>query len=127
MMHRVLIVDAVRAVRMLLAQMIQGHGDVPVEAETAEAALGKALENPPDAIIVNHCLDGRSGADLVREIRAANSDKLRSVPIVALSGRRGTERTLLDAGASCFLTKPYCEAELMKAVNWAIEVYGTRA
>ena len=69
---------------MLLVQILDAHGYASVEAETAEDAIGVALRDPPDVILVDHHLGGASGAELVREVRAANSDLLRTVHIVGL-------------------------------------------
>jgi len=109
---------------MLLVEILRRNGYAPVEAETAEDAFAAALTDPPDVLVVDYHLGERSGADLIREVRAASSEELRSLPIVGLSGRRGSERPLLDAGASCFLEKPFTEPQVLKAVSWAIEVYG---
>ena len=126
-MPRVLIVDDSRAVRMLLVQILEAHGYAPVEAETAEDALDIALVHPPDVMVVDYLLPARSGADLVRDVRGAQREELRSVPIVGLSGSRGGERPLFDAGVSCFVAKPFDEEKLLRAVRWALEVYAPTA
>lgn len=126
-MRRILIVDDSRAIRQLLAQALAAHGYSAIEAETGEDALFIAVPDPPDAIVVDYHLPGLSGAELIRTIRAASDAVLREVPIVGLSGRQGSERILLDAGASCFIPKPFREVELIKAVRWALDVYGTVA
>jgi len=126
-MQRVLVVDDSRAVRMLLVQILEAHGYASVEAETAEDAFDVALRDPPDVMVVDHHLGISSGADLVRVVRAAKSDRLRSMPIVGLSGRRGSEGPLLDAGASCFIAKPFHEGELLEAVSRALGPDGRSA
>ena len=43
-----------------------------------------------------------------------------SPPWAGLSGRAGSERELLGAGAQLFLSKPFGEAELLAAVRRAL-------
>jgi CheY-like chemotaxis protein len=114
---RVLVVDDSRPIRLLLTQALEAHGYAPVQAETAEDALAIALSDPPDAIVVDHHLPGLSGVDFVRIVRGSSNARLRSVPVVGLSGVNGSERALLDAGASCFIPKPIHEPALIKAVS----------
>ena len=122
-MLRVLVVEDIRAMRMALVLILKAHGYTPVEAETAEDALEAAALHPPDLMLVDHSLPGRSGADLVRAIRQNECEWLRSVPIVGLSGARGSEQPLLEAGASCFVPKPIRSEQILKAVRWAVDVY----
>jgi len=124
---RVLIVDDSRALRALLVGILEAHGYASVEAETADDAFDLALADPPNAMIVDYLLPARSGADLVRDVRGAQSERLRSVPIIGLSSYRGSERPLLDAGASCFVAKPIRWSGLVKAVTSALEVYRSDA
>ena len=125
-MRRVLIVDDSRAIRTLLVQSLQENGYTAVEAESAEDALDIALRDPPDAMVIDYFLPDRSGADLTRAFRAFANEKLGSVPIIGLSGSRGTEQPLLDAGASCFIAKPFHEAQLLEALTRALDVSAPR-
>ena len=74
--------------------------------------------------VVDHHLPGLSGAELIVLVRGAARPKPQSLPIVGLAGRAGSERVLMDAGASCFIHKPFSETDLSKAVRWALDVYG---
>ncbi len=113
---RVLVVEDNRALRSLLAQILEVHGFAPVEAECAEDALHVATNDPPDLVIVDQHLPSLNGADLIRLLRAATPG-LRDTPILGLSGRRGSEQQLLSAGASCFVPKPFHEAGLLDAIR----------
>lgn len=121
---RVLVVDDSGAVRGLLVRALQLHGFGTEEAERAEDALRMVVKDPPDVIIVDQFMPGMSGAELLRALRISPSPRLREVPVIGLSGRMGSEQALLEAGASCFLAKPFNEQALIKAVRWALSVYG---
>jgi CheY-like chemotaxis protein len=122
---RVLVVDDNRAIRILLTQILELHGCATVEAERAEDALRLATQDPPDLLVVDQFLPGWSGADLIRMIRGSDSGALRTIPIVGLSGRAGAAE-LVEAGATCFLTKPFNEHQLLGAVQTALPQHPVR-
>ncbi|HEX9243275.1 MAG TPA: response regulator [Anaeromyxobacter sp.] len=71
-----------------------------------------AYEVRPAVAIVDQWMPGMTGAEVIRLLRAAPGVEVRSMAIVGLSGRPGSERDLLGAGAASFLAKPFGEAEL---------------
>jgi Response regulators consisting of a CheY-like receiver domain and a winged-helix DNA-binding domain len=83
-------------------------------------ALKKAVTGDFDAVIVDLMLPGRSGFDIIKEIR-----KTFEIPIIVVSARiedidkiRG-----LDCGADDYLTKPFSPAELLARVKSHISRY----
>ena len=117
---RVLVVDDSGPVRVLLAQALQHHGFVVYQAETGTAALRVAFDLRPSLAIVDQWMPGMTGAELIRLLRAAPIPELRAMPIIGLSGRAGSERDLLGAGAGSFLAKPFGELEQVGAVRAAL-------
>ena len=120
--RRVLVVDDSEPVRSLLAQALRHHGYAVYEADTGTAALRVAFDVRPAAAIVDQWMPGMTGAELIRLLRAAPIPELRAMPIIGLSGRAGSERDLLGAGAGSFLAKPFGEAELIVALRAALGV-----
>ena len=120
--ERVLVVDDSDAVRTVVAEMLASYGFVPVEAESAEGALRVAASERPDVAIV----DQHSGAQFVRLLRASPDERLRSLPVIGLSGRPWNEREFMAAGACCFVRKPVDVYRLARAIRWALEVYRPR-
>jgi CheY-like chemotaxis protein len=116
---RVLVVDDSAPVRALLAQALRQQGFAVDEAEAGPAAFRLALEIVPDVAIVDQWMPGMTGAELIRLLRAAPNPAVRAIPIIGLSGRPGSERELLRAGARTFLPKPFHEAELRAALRAA--------
>ncbi len=121
---RVLVVDDSAPVRALLAQALRIRGYTVLEAGSGVAALRMAYEQAVAVAIVDQFMPGMTGSELIRLIRAAPIPRLRDLPIIGLSGKPGSEKELLGAGARVFLPKPFGEADLVAAVNEALAVAG---
>ncbi len=120
---RVLIVEEARAVRFLISGILAEAGYVPVLAASAEDAVNIAAADRPDVAVIDQSLPGMSGAELLRWFRSSGDVRLRSVPLIGLSGFRGDGRALMDAGARCMVWKPVAPDALVRAVHWTVEVY----
>jgi DNA-binding response OmpR family regulator len=118
----VLVVDDSEPVRALLVQALRQNGFAVYEAETGTAALRVAFDVRPSLAIVDQWMPGMTGAELIRLLRAAPVPELRAMAIIGLSGRAGSERDLLGAGAGSFLAKPFGESDLLVAVRAALGV-----
>lgn len=118
----VLVVDDSPGVRELLARALRARGFTVLEADSGPAALRLAYEALPSLAIVDQWMPGMTGAELVRILRASARAELRTMPIIGLSGRPGSEEDLLGAGAGLFLAKPFGEPELVAAVRAALGV-----
>ncbi len=121
--ERILIVDEDAALRTLIAEMSSRYGFVPVAAESAEAALRVVTEDPPDVAIINQQVHDASAAQFVRSLRASHDERLRSLPVIGLCGRRLSKGEAMNAGACCFVRKPVEVQRLVQAIRWALEVY----
>jgi len=118
-MH-VLVVEDSEPVRALVALALRSRGFVVHEADCGPAALRIAHDVAPSLAIVDQWMPGMTGAEVVRILRASRRSELRALPVIGLSGRSGSERELLGAGAQLFLSKPFGEAELLAAVRRAL-------
>ncbi|MFN3642495.1 MAG: response regulator transcription factor [Gemmobacter sp.] len=97
------------AVRFILARdgwRVTCHGD----GASAVAAVGR---HAPDAVILDVMLPGRSGYDILRDLRAdpATAD----LPVLMLTARgNGDDRMrAAEAGASRFMAKPFSNAAIL--------------
>jgi DNA-binding response OmpR family regulator len=123
---RVLVVEDVRAVRILVAGILSECEFVPVLAATAEDAVRIAAADRPDVALIDETLPGMSGMDLIRWFRSSADVRLSSVPLIGLSGFPSGGRALMDTGACCMVWKPVGADALVRAVRWALEVYVPR-
>src|SRR5512141_948269 len=114
---RILVVDDNHLIRRLLDLILEGAGYVPVEAESGEVALASARAGPPAACIVDEAMPGMLGSELIRALRRSRDPRLRSVPVIGISGRAGAARELLAAGATAFVPKPIEERAVLAAVE----------
>jgi DNA-binding response OmpR family regulator len=94
------------------------HHDV-LTAQTGEEGLPMALSEPVDLVVLDLMLPGKSGFEVLRELRESGFEK----PILILSARdalndrqRGRE-----LGANDFLIKPFAFAELMARIDSLLE------
>ncbi|KAA2313149.1 response regulator [Pseudooceanicola sediminis] len=71
----------------------------------------------PDLVILDVMLPGRSGYDILRELRAG--PETGGLPVLMLTARgQPKDRAMAEQiGASRFMTKPFSNAEVLEAVN----------
>jgi sigma-B regulation protein RsbU (phosphoserine phosphatase) len=111
-LRRVLVVDDSGVQRKILASLLGRWGYEVTEAASAEAALEACRAAPPDLILSDWMMPGKSGLDLCEAIRALGGD---SYPYFILLTSRGDKADIahgLGRGADDFLTKPVNAAEL---------------
>ncbi|WP_425075001.1 response regulator transcription factor [Sagittula sp. S175] len=82
-----------------------------------ETAVQTVRDRAPDVVILDAMLPGRSGFDILRELREDATTA--ALPILMLTARGQTkDREMAErAGASRFMTKPFSNAEVLDAVR----------
>lgn len=85
-----------------------------------EAALQKIWAAAPDLVILDVMLPKMNGFDILKKIRS--NDALKALPVIVLTakGQRQDRATAEDIGADIFLTKPFSNKEVIKAVKTLI-------
>jgi two-component system KDP operon response regulator KdpE len=111
---RILVVDDEEQIRRALKSILSTRGYKLEMAETAEEALLKAIDAPPDLVILDLALPDRSGIEVCRELRT-----WMSAPILILSVRANEADKILalDEGADDYLTKPFSAGELLARIR----------
>lgn len=82
-----------------------------------ETAVERVRSLPPDVIILDVMLPGRSGFDILNELRSdPETDHL---PVMMLTARGQTkDRDLaMELGADHFMTKPFSNADVLSLVK----------
>jgi DNA-binding response OmpR family regulator len=107
---RVLIVEDNPRISGFLEKGLSEEGYQVATARDGDSGFVKASAEEFDLAIVDVMLPGRSGIELVRDLRDAGV----ALPVLLLTARDQTEDKIrgLDAGADDYLTKPFDFTEL---------------
>jgi two-component system, NarL family, invasion response regulator UvrY len=116
-MLRVLVADDHTVVRRGLRQILAAQPDIEVsgEAENAAEVVDQVRANDFDVVVLDITMPGRSGLDVLRELRV-----LKPAQRVLMLSMHPEDRyavRVLRAGASGYLTKESAPEELVKAVR----------
>lgn len=103
---RTLVVDDSSSMRKLLTEQLRERNHDVTSVGTAEEALEAHRRKTFQLMLVDWTLPGMSGLDLCRAVRATPEGE--QVLILVITGRNRAEdlHTVLDAGASDYLSKP---------------------
>lgn len=105
--------NIIEAIRFLLTRdgwQVETHSDGTDAVEVICAAR-------PDLVILDVMLPGKSGMDILRDLREV--DDLAGLPVLMLTARgQSRDRDMAEkAGVSRFMTKPFSNAEVVTAVR----------
>jgi len=116
-MIRILIADDHVLFREGLKQILAKHKELRVidEAGSGNEAMQKILHSDCDVIILDISMPGRSGLDILAEIRKVKPDL--PVLIVSMHPEDQYAVRVLRAGASGYLTKESAASELISAIH----------
>ena len=80
-------------------------------------AVGVVQSAMPDLVILDVMLPGKTGYDILRELRS--EDATQALPVLMLTAKgQVKDREMAErAGASRFMTKPFSNAEVLDAVR----------
>ena len=115
----VAVVDDDPSVRRGLERLIRSVGWKAESFESAQEFLERRRTEPPSCVVLDLQLPGLSGLDLQKRMAEAGL----YTPIVFLTGHGSIPASVqaMKAGAIEFLTKPFDEQDLLKAIEEAIE------
>lgn len=116
-MKTIYIIEDDENIRNLLSVALKSFGYGTEAFETAEEALARMEEAPPDMAIFDWMLPGMDGIDAVKLIRS--SDRLKEMPVMMLTAK---EKELdkvegLDGGADDYMVKPFGILELSARIR----------
>jgi len=114
---RILVVDDQPAIAGLMGQLLAMRGYEVVTASNAEEAEAEIRRQPPDLILSDVMMPGKSGYELCRELKENPATRL--IPFVLITGLSdsGDKVRGIDAGADDFLNKPVLAEELIARVK----------
>ena len=117
MAKRVLVIEdepnIIEAISFILSRdgwTVHTHSD-------GETANERNTATPPDLIILDVMLPGKSGFDILRDLR--ESPQTTDLPVLMLTARGQTrDREMAERlGVTQFMTKPFSNAEVLESVR----------
>jgi two-component system KDP operon response regulator KdpE len=113
----VLLIEDELPIRRFLRASLGAEGYRLNEADTGQAGLRRAAQEPPDLVILDLGLPDVDGQEVLRQLR-----EWLQAPILVLSARDQEQQKVraLDAGADDYLTKPFSPGELLARVRVAL-------
>ncbi len=113
----VLVVDDERDITALVAYHLARAGYRVTTAGSGPAALQAIAAEPPDLVVLDLMLPGRSGYEVLDELR--RGDATRDVGVIVLTARREESDRIrgLAGGADDYLTKPFSPDELVLRIG----------
>ena len=112
-----LLVDDNPQVAIVMQELLSSRGYEVVSMPTAEAAEAEILRQPPDLILSDVLMPGKSGYEFCRAVK--QDPRTRLIPFVLITGLTDRDSKLegIEAGADDFLNKPIFAEELFARVN----------
>ncbi len=108
---RILVAEDDRKVASFIEKGLREEGYSVDVVHDGDAGAMKALVYEYDLLLLDVMMPGKSGLEILREVRAKES----TVPVLLLTARDGPGDAVqgLDAGADDYLTKPFSFDELL--------------
>ncbi|MCB1100086.1 MAG: response regulator transcription factor [Verrucomicrobiae bacterium] len=114
---QILLVDDHPVMRFGLAQLIRFENDMAVVAEagTAREAVQIVVDQHPDLVVVDISLPDKSGIELIKDLRALNSDV--KMLVVSMHDEEVYTERALRAGARGYVMKEEAADKLIEAIR----------
>ena len=115
--QRVLLIEDEPNIIEAISYILSKDGWTVHTHSDGETAMDKVMQGVPDLIILDVMLPGRSGYDILRDLRAA--PETADVPVMMLTARgQAKDREMAASlGATQFMTKPFSNAEVLESVR----------
>jgi two-component system phosphate regulon response regulator PhoB len=115
--QRVLLIEDEPNIIEAISYIMTKDGWTVYTHSDGQTAMSKVMQRVPDLIILDVMLPGKSGYDILRELRAQAETK--DVPVMMLTARgQSKDREMATSlGATQFMTKPFSNAEVLKSVR----------
>lgn len=118
----VLVVDDDAQVRGLLVALLKPRGYVMATAASAEEAQQQLKKFQPDVILLDLHLPGRSGQDVLTQLRSDPVTRL--LPVIMITGAATGEDRLraMAGGVTDFVAKPFAAEELLARLKPLVQM-----
>jgi DNA-binding response OmpR family regulator len=124
---RVLVVDDNQDIRDLVVHILSADGFNVFAAVDGENALAILNSNPVNLVLLDVMMPGKSGLEVLREIRGGSNKKLRDIPVMMITAKSSTEDIdkALEIGANSYIVKPFRATTIREKVRAILELPST--
>lgn len=121
---KILVVDDEQKILDVVSNFLMSEGYEVTQAMDGNSALRMIKNQPPDLVLLDWMLPGKSGIDVCKEIRSHSG-----IPIIMLTARVDeSDKVLgLELGADDYITKPFGLRELAARIRSVMRRYETQA
>ena len=116
----VLVIEDDEMVAEVVTIALTAEGYRVVHADTVQAGLASAEQQPPDVVVVDLGLANADGGETVAHLRTSSGGA--EVPVIVMASRAMPADRVrgYNLGASAYLAKPFTAEELSEKVREAI-------
>jgi DNA-binding NtrC family response regulator len=117
--HSILVVDDDRAMREMVVALLEDEGHDAIGAEGADAAVECLRERDFDVVISDIRMPGRSGIEMLGELREIRPD----TPVILMTAFGSIDSAVeaMQAGAFDYVTKPFKRDAILVRLERALE------
>jgi len=117
--RRILVIDDDRAMREMLIALLEDAGHEALGAEGVDVAIERIREEPLDAVISDIRMPGRSGLEVLGEVRELQPD----LPVIMMTAFGSIDSAVeaMQAGAFDYVTKPFKRDAILVPLERAFE------
>ncbi len=127
MTNRILLVEdeanILEAITFILSRAgmeVRSHGN-------GATAVEEVKRYGPDLIVLDVMLPGRSGLDILRDLRSDPSTEALPVVMLTAKGQAKDRETALVLGADAYLTKPFSNSEMLQLLTQILDERGAKS
>ena len=115
---KILIVDDSALTRRSLRNILEGAGCEVVEAEDGLAAIERYFLEKPDVVLLDLVMRGMYGLEVLEKLRQLDANA--RIIVVSADIQSSSHDLAVQAGAKCFINKPFDKAEILAALDVAM-------
>ncbi len=117
MSKKVLLIEDEPHIVAALRFLLQREGLTVFDHGDGQDATQKISELIPDLVILDVMLPGRSGMQILQDLRDDKHTQDLPVLMLTAKGQKKDREAAESAGASMFMTKPFANEEILKNVK----------
>ncbi len=122
--EKILVVDDNQDIRDLVVHILSADGFHVYTASNGEDALAILNSNPVNLVLLDVMMPGKSGLEVLAEIRSGSNRSLRDIPVMMITAKSSTEDidAALAIGASSYIVKPFRGTTIREKVRSILEL-----